>query len=120
MDTIYLHGLNLDTLIGVWEWERKAKQTIVLDLDIGIDISGAARSDAIGDTVDYQAVATRLVKLAEDSNFRLVEAFAAAIADILISEFEVAWVRVRLNKQGALREARSVGVIIERGRNVDS
>ncbi|MFT4585360.1 MAG: dihydroneopterin aldolase [Gammaproteobacteria bacterium] len=120
MDMIYLHGLSLETLIGVWEWERKAKQTIVLDLDIGIDITGAAGSDSIEETVDYQAVATRLVKLSEDSSFRLVEAFAAAIADILILEFKVAWVRVRLNKQGALREARSVGVIIERGRNTTS
>ena len=115
MDIVYLHGLSLDTLIGVWEWERKVKQKIVVDLDLGMDILPAAKSDTIDDTTDYQAVATRLIKLADESSFRLVEAFAEAIADILLSEFGIAWVRIRINKQGAMREARSVGVIIERG-----
>ena len=115
MDIVYLHGLSLDTLIGVWEWERKVKQKIVVDLDLGMDILPAAKSDTIGDTTNYQAVATRLVKLADESSFRLVEAFAEAIADVLLSEFGIAWVRIRVNKQGAMREARSVGVIIERG-----
>ena len=115
MDIVYLHGLSLDTLIGVWEWERKVKQKIVVDLDLGMDILPAAKSDTIDDTTDYQAVATRLAKLADESSFRLVEAFAEAIADILLSEFGIAWVRIRINKQGAMREARSVGVIIERG-----
>ena len=115
MDIVYLHGLSLDTLIGVWEWERKVKQKIVVDLDLGMDILPAAKSDTIDDTTDYQAVATRLIKLADESSFRLVEAFAEAIADVLLSEFGIAWVRIRVNKQGAMREARSVGVIIERG-----
>ena len=115
MDIVYLHGLSLDTLIGVWEWERKVKQKIVVDLDLGMDILPAAKSDTIDDTTNYQAVATRLVKLADESSFRLVEAFAEAIADVLLSEFSIAWVRIRVNKQGAMREARSVGVIIERG-----
>lgn len=115
MDIVYLHGLSLDTLIGVWEWERKVKQKVVVDLDLGMDILPAAKSDTIDDTIDYQAVVTRLAKLADESSFRLVEAFAEAIADILLSEFGIAWVRIRINKQGAMREARSVGVIIERG-----
>lgn len=116
MDIVYLHGLSLDTLIGVWEWERKVKQKIVIDLELGMDILPAAKSDTIDDTTDYQAVATRIAKLADESSFRLVEAFAEAIADILLSEFGIAWVRVRINKQGAMQEVRSVGVIIERGR----
>ena len=117
MDIVYLHGLSLSTLIGVWEWERKTKQTVVVDLDIGMDISAAAKSDSIEDTTDYQAVVTRLIELASDSNFRLVETFAQAIATTLIDEFEIDWVRVRINKQGAVRDAKSVGVIIERKRN---
>ena len=115
MDIVYLHGLNLDALIGVWEWERQAKQKIVVDLDFGPNIVAAARSDSIEDTIDYQAVVTRILQLAEDSKFRLVETFAETIADILIADFGVNWVRIRINKQGALKEARGVGVIIERG-----
>jgi dihydroneopterin aldolase len=117
MDIVYLHGLSLSTLIGVWEWERKTKQTVVVDLDIGMDTRAAAKSDSIDDTTDYQAVVNRLLELAKESNFRLVEAFAEAIATTLIDEFKIDWVRVRINKQGALRDARSVGVIIERGPN---
>ena len=116
MDIVYVHGLRLETIIGIWEWERQVKQTVLVDLDLGTDIAKSASSDAIEDTVDYKAVANRLVKLANESEFLLVEALAETISAILISEFGVEWLRVRINKQGALKGVRDVGVIIERRR----
>lgn len=116
MDIVYVHGLRLETIIGIWEWERQVKQTVLVDLDLGTDIAKSASSDAIEDTVDYKAVANRLGKLANESEFLLVEALAETISAILISEFGVEWLRVRINKQGALKGVRDVGVIIERRR----
>ena len=116
MDIVYLHGLRLETIIGIWDWERQVKQTVVVDLDLGTDIAKAASSDAIQDTVDYKAVANRLVKFANESEFLLVEALAENISAILLNEFGIAWLRIRINKQGALTGVRDVGVIIERGR----
>ncbi|HCU90634.1 MAG TPA: dihydroneopterin aldolase [Gammaproteobacteria bacterium] len=116
MDIVYVHGLRLETIIGIWEWERQVKQTVLVDLDLGTDIAKSASSEAIEDTVDYKAVANRLVKLANESEFLLVEALAETISEILISEFGVEWLRVRINKQGALKGVRDVGVIIERRR----
>ena len=116
MDIVYLYGLRLETIIGIWEWERQVKQTLIVDLDLGTDVSRAGRSDAIEDTVDYKSVAGRLAKLAEENNFFLVEALAENISEILIAEYGIEWVRIRINKQGALSDVRDVGVIIERGR----
>lgn len=116
MDIVYLHGLRLETVIGVWGWERQLKQTVVVDLDLATDIAQAGRSDAIEDALDYKAVSSRLIRLASECEFYLVEALATRICEILITEFDIEWVRVRINKQGALREVRDVGVIIERGR----
>lgn len=117
MDIIYLNDLRIETTIGVYDWERRARQTLVLDMEIGADIRKAAASDKIEDTVDYKAVAERLVEFASASEFALVETLAERIADILLTEFQVPWCRLRLNKQGALRGVKDVGVIIERGRN---
>lgn len=116
MDIVYLYGLRLETIIGIWEWERQVKQTLIVDLDLGTDVSRAGRSDAIEDTVDYKSVAERLATLAEENNFFLVEALAENISEILIAEYGIEWVRIRINKQGALSDVRDVGVIIERGR----
>jgi len=115
MDIVYLHGLRLETVIGIWDWERKIKQTIVVDLDLATDTSRAAASDAIEDTIDYKSVAKTLITFAEQSNFFLVEALAEGMANILIADFGVAWVRVAIDKQGALSGVCDVGVIIERG-----
>lgn len=115
MDIVYLHDLKVDCVIGIFEWERRIKQTIHIDLDMAADIRRAAASDAIADTLDYKAVAKRLVDFAGDSQFQLVETLAEKIAGIVLTEFKVPWVRVRINKQGAVRSADAVGVIIERG-----
>lgn len=114
MDIVFLHGLRMDTVIGIWDWERRLKQTLILDLDLGTDHTRAAASDSIDDTIDYKAVTKRLLKLGDEHAFLLVEALAEAIAQILLGEFNVQWVRVKLNKRGAVRQVRDVGVIIER------
>ena len=116
MDIIYLKDLRIDTIIGVYDWERRTRQTIILDIEIGTDISRAAKSDAIEDTLNYKAVAKRLISFVENSEFQLVETLAEHIAEILLKDFDINWLRLTLNKQGAVRGVRDVGVIIERGK----
>ncbi len=115
MDIIYLNDLRIDTVIGIYDWERQTKQTVILDIQMGTDIRRAAASDSIDDTLNYKAVAKRLFSFVGDSEFELVETLAEKITEILMEEFNIPWVRLQLNKQGALRGVRDVGVIIERG-----
>jgi dihydroneopterin aldolase len=115
MDIIYLHNLSIDTVIGVWEWERRIRQTLILDIELGVDAARAGNSDSIEDTVDYQAVTDRIMAFAAASEFRLIEALAEHIAQIVLAEFGVKWIRVKVDKQGVVRHVRDVGVIIERG-----
>lgn len=116
MDIIFLTGLTTDCIIGIWDWERRVKQKVVVDLEMSADIRRAAASDAIEDTLDYKKVAKRLLAFVGDSQFQLVETLAERIAQVVVTEFDVAWVRVRLNKQGAIRGSRDVGILIERRR----
>jgi dihydroneopterin aldolase len=115
MDIIFLHNLKVDAVIGIWDWERKIRQTVEIDLDMAADIRKAAATDAVEDTLNYKLVAKRLQGFIAESEFQLVETLAERIAGIVIGEFDVRWVRVRVNKPGAIRGARDVGVIIERG-----
>ena len=115
MDIIYLHGLKVDCVIGVWEWERRIRQTVRLDLDMGFDITKAAQSDALEDTLSYKDVAKRVTAFVGASEYTLVEKLAGEVADFLLGEFPVQWCRVRVNKFGAVRGAGDVGVVIERG-----
>ena len=115
MDNIYLRDLRIETIIGVNEWERRVKQTVVLDVDIGTDIGKAATSDSVEDTLNYKTVAKRLMAFVGESEFQLVETLAERTAEMLVNEFGVPWLRLRVNKQGALRGVRDVGVVIERG-----
>jgi len=115
MDIIYVRNLKIDCVIGAFEWERRIRQTVAIDLDLAADISRAAKSDRLEDTVDYKAIAKRLIDFVGQSEFHLVETLAERIAEIIRKEFAVAWVRVRINKKGALRHATDVGVVIERG-----
>jgi len=115
MDIIFLSGLTTECIIGIWDWERRVKQKIVLDLEMATDIRRAARTDRIEDTLDYKKAAKRLLQFVGDSQFQLVETLAERIAEVVITEFGVSWVRVRLNKQGAIRGSRDVGIVIERG-----
>jgi dihydroneopterin aldolase len=115
MDTIFLHAQKVDAVIGIWDWERKIRQTVVIDLDMAADIRKAAASDDVADTLNYKLVAKRVQAFVAESEFRLVETLAERIAAIVTGEFDVPWVRVRVNKPGAIRGAQDVGVIIERG-----
>ncbi len=116
MDIIYLSDLRIETIIGIYDWERRVKQTVSIDLEMGTDIARAAASDHIDDTLNYKAVAKRLIQFVENSEFQLVETLAERIAEIVLDEFGVPWLRLRLAKPGAVRGARDVGVLIERRR----
>lgn len=115
MDIIYLSDLKIDTVIGIYDWERRITQTVSFDLEMATDIRKAAASDTIEDTLDYKSVAKRLIQFVSESEFQLVETLAERVAEIILSEFNVPWVRVRLNKKGAVRHASGVGILIERG-----
>lgn len=115
MDIIYIRDLRIDTVIGIYDWERRMKQTVILDIEMATDIQQAANSDNIDDTLNYKDVAKRLFKFVGESEFELVETLAERITEIILSEFNTNWVKLTLNKKGALRGVRDVGVIIERG-----
>ena len=116
MDIIFLKDLKIETVVGIYDWERKIKQTVILDLEMATDVKKAASSDKIEDAIDYKAVAKRLIRFVGDSEFELVETLAERIAEIVLVEFDVRWVRLSLNKIGAIRGARDVGVVIERSK----
>jgi dihydroneopterin aldolase len=116
MDVIFLSGLTAECIIGIWDWERRVKQKVVIDLEMGADIRRAAATDVIEDTLDYKRVAKLLLQFVSESEFQMVETLTDRIAGIVVTEFDVPWVRVRLNKQGAIRGSRDVGILIERRR----
>lgn len=116
MDIIYLRDLRIDTVIGVYRWEREMKQTLVIDLELGTDIRPAAKSDAIADTLNYKDIAKRVTAFVEQSRYQLVEALAEAVANLILDEFPVPWLRLSVNKQGAVRGVRDIGVVIVRHR----
>ncbi len=115
MDIVYIRDLRIDTIIGIYDWEREVRQTVSLDLEMASDISVAAASDSIQDALNYKAVAKRLISFIEGSEFQLIEAMAEQVADIVRDEFHVPWLRLRISKPGAVRGAKDVGVLIERG-----
>jgi dihydroneopterin aldolase len=115
MDKIFLEELKIETIIGIWEWERKIRQTVIIDLEMSADIARAAATDDVADTLNYKSVAKRLQEFVSGSSFQLVETLAERIAAIVRDEFGVAWVKVTLHKPGAIRGSKDVGVIIERG-----
>ncbi len=115
MDIVYIRDLQIETIIGIYDWEREVRQTISLDLEMGADIRQAAASDDIQHTLNYKAVAKRLIAFVEDSQCLLVERLAEEIAAIVLGEFNVPWLKLRLSKPGALRGSKDVGIIIERG-----
>ncbi len=116
MDIVFIRGLRADTVIGIYDWEREIRQTVELDLEMAADVARAAASERIEDALDYKAVSKRLVDFIEQSQFQLVETLAERCAAIVREEFGVPWLRLTLNKVGAVSAARDVGVIIERGR----
>lgn len=115
MDIVFIRDLKVKTVIGAFEWERSIRQTVVLDLEMAADITKAAATDQLEHALDYGAVSSRLTSFIEESSFRLVEALAESVANIVLKEFGVTWLRLRISKPAAIRNARDVGVLIERG-----
>ncbi|RMG30649.1 MAG: dihydroneopterin aldolase [Gammaproteobacteria bacterium] len=115
MDIVFIRDLRVEAVIGVFEWERRIRQTLSFDLEMATDVARAAATDRIEDALDYKAVAKRITTYVAASEFRLVETLAERVAALVREEFGVPWVRLVVNKTGAVRGARDVGVIIERG-----
>jgi dihydroneopterin aldolase len=115
MDIVYISELVVETTIGIYDWEREIKQSVSLDVEMATDIRKAAQTDGIEHTLNYKSVAKRLISFIEGSEFLLVEAMAEEIATIILTEFNVPWVKLKVGKPGAVRGSREVGVIIERG-----
>lgn len=115
MDRVYIRGLQVETVIGIYAWERRARQALVIDLEMGCNIGAAAASEDIDATLNYKSVSQRLIRFVADSQFQLVETLAQEIADLVMLEFPVRWLQLRLSKPGAVGEASDVGVLIERG-----
>ena len=116
MDIVFIEDLRIETVIGIYDWERGIRQTVALDVEMAFDNRVPAASDDIAHTLDYKAVSKRLISFVEEANFGLVETLAERCAEIIREDFGVAWVRLKLSKPGAVRGARAVGVIIERSR----
>ncbi|BBJ98157.1 dihydroneopterin aldolase [Xanthomonas campestris] len=117
MDKVFIEGLDIDALIGIYDWERRIRQTLRFDLEMGFDNRIPAASDDIADTLNYKAVSKRLIEFVQQSEFGLVETLAEQCAAIVLDEFQVQWLRLKLSKPGAVRGAQAVGVIIERSRS---
>jgi 7,8-dihydroneopterin aldolase/epimerase/oxygenase len=117
MDKIFVHALKTEAIIGIFDWERQVKQTVIVDIEISADVRKAALSDSIDDTLNYKRVAKRVLTFVEESKFHLVETLAEHIAMLILEDFGVAWVSISLSKPGAIRSSRDVGVILERDRN---
>lgn len=115
MDIVYIRELKIECVIGLYDWEREIKQTVVLDLEMAHDISRAAAGDEIEYTLNYKAVADALIAYVGSSEFLLVETMAEQCAALVQRDFAVPWLRLRVSKPGAISAARDVGVIIERG-----
>jgi dihydroneopterin aldolase len=115
VDIIYIKELRVDTVIGVYEWERGIRQAVVLDLELASDTSRAASSDQIDDPLDYATVSTRVHDFVAESEFQLIETLAEQVAELIMREFGVSWLRLSLSKPGAVPQAQDVGIVIERG-----
>ena len=115
-DVIFLRGLEVECIIGFIEWERRVKQTVLLDLELPVDCARAAVRDDVDETVDYKKIAKRVVAYVSASDFKLVETLAERLAQLLLAEFRLSWIRIAINKPGAIRGSRDVGVRIERQR----
>lgn len=115
MDKVFIEGLEVDTLIGAYDWERNIRQCLLVDLDMAWDNTAPAQEDDLTKALDYAVVSTRITEFAREATFELVETFAERLAEILRAEFGIQWLRLRITKPGAVASARGVGVEIERG-----
>ena len=116
MDKVFIEGLEADTVIGIHDWERRIRQTLSFDIELGFDNRVPAATDQVADTLDYDAISQRITVFVQQSQFGLVETLAERCAALVLAEFNVSWLRLKLSKPGAVRNARAVGVVIERTR----
>ena len=114
MDKIILTDLRIDAVIGIWDWEKRNPQTISIDLEMQIDIKKTSQSDSIGDALDYKAVSKRVKQFIQGSQFNLIETLAENVAKIILEEFDVQWLQLRISKPFAIRDSNNVGICIER------
>ena len=114
MDKIILTDLRIDAVIGIWDWEKRNPQTISIDLEMQTDTKKASRSDAIEDALDYKAVSKRVKQFTEESQFNLIETLAENVAKIILEEFDVQWLQIRISKPFAIRDSSNVGICIKR------
>ena len=116
MDKVFIEGLEVDTLIGAYDWERGIRQCLLLDLTFAWDIRPAAAGDDLSKALDYAAVNQQVQAFAAAAQFELVETFAERLAEQLLERFDAAWLRLRVTKPGVNAAARAVGVEVERSR----
>jgi dihydroneopterin aldolase len=115
MDIVFIRELKVDTVIGIFDWERAHRQTVILNVELGTDIRAAAEHDDISKTLNYKAVTEALYAFVSASELLLIETLAERCAAMIMTEFDVPWLRLSITKPGAMRQAKDVGVIIERG-----
>jgi dihydroneopterin aldolase len=113
-DIIYIKDLRIETIIGIFDWERKVKQEVSIDMEFPFDCKKAAATDSIEDTIDYKAITKGVIKLVEESSVQLQETLAESIATFIKDEYGVKSIKLRVSKPGALRGAKDVGLIIYR------
>jgi dihydroneopterin aldolase len=114
MDIVFIQGLKIDAVIGIYDWEREIRQDIVLDIEMSTNVSAAANTDHIDQALNYKDVCDRLSDYVKGTEFQLIETLAEEVCQIIINEFGVEWVKLKLNKGEAVTDASGVGVIIER------
>lgn len=116
MQIIFIHELKVETIIGVHAWERQLKQLLCLDLELGYDVSQAVATDEVAFAVDYASLTEKMVIFIQNSQFKLIETLADQVANLLLADFPIQWLRLKLTKPGALPQAKSVGIIVERSK----
>ncbi len=120
MDTVFIEGLGVKTVIGIHDWERNIQQQLSIDLELATDIRPAASGDDIEYTLNYQIISERVIEFVQQSSYGLIETLAEQLASLLMSEFSVPWLKLTVRKPDAIAEAKCVGVVIERGRRLAS
>lgn len=115
MDIVFIEELTVKTTIGVYDWEQTIQQKLVFDIEMGCDNRKAAASDDVNDCLNYADISDAIVQHVQSNRFTLVERVAEEVSEILRQRFKAPWVRIKVSKPGAVKEAKRVGVIIERG-----
>lgn len=115
MDIIYIHGIECECVIGVWKWEKAITQKLIIDIDLATDITQSAKTDDLKDTLNYKDISDRVIAYAKENQFDLIETLIERISEVILSEFDVPWLRIKLDKGGAVKNVKHVGILIERG-----